>query len=177
MEKLLAALERDLKDEGMDCAIFDIDEASPKSRLLVYLGNDEQGKEKAIEITADEQALPGKFKEYARMEVDESFYCIRIQSIVLSSFQPAQSAQMASVINFLNGMLELPGLWSDEVNHKVFYRNAQLISSQDFRKAVLIGLIGIHRMISDSFSVLLEKIGSGQMTYFEFLEEVVKITA
>lgn len=176
IDEILIKLSTDLKKEHMDCVVFDADQEFTKPRLLVYLGNDDEKRERVLEITVDEQVLPSHFKDYTHMEVKEGIYRLQVQSIVPIEFVPKQAGDIASVINFLNGMLELPGFLSDEVENKVLYRTVQLIAQKELTTVILTGIVGMHRMVLDVFTSLLQKVGTGQMSYFEFLDEVVKYT-
>ena len=176
VEKFLTTLSAILKKEGMDCSIFEESDEYPKARLLVYLGTDHRQRERTLEITADEQILPANFKDFETMQVESGLYRIQIQTLIPIDFHPQQAANMASAINFINGLLELPGLISDEVTNNVYYRNVQITASHDFNKTILIGIIGMHRMVLDVFTDMLQKIGDGEMTFLELLDEVVKFT-
>ena len=172
--QLLESIRKLMADEGMDCTIFDENENNPIPRLLLYLGQDNKHRDRNLEITADEQILPGNYENFENMKVESGFYRLQIQSEFPITFDSKHAADMASCVNYLNGMLELPCLIADEVNNKVFYRSVQLLSKQEARKELLTGIVGMHRMVLDIFVDLLERIGSGEMTYFQFLDEIVK---
>lgn len=174
VEKLLETLGSMLKEEGMDCAILDTHNEIPC--LQVYLGEDHQGRERILEISADEQLVPASYKGIADMQVERGIYRIELRTHIPIDFQPEQASNMASAINFINGLLELPGFISNEVSNDVYYRTVQISSSQEFNKTVLIGLVGMHRMALDTFSGILEKIGTGEMTFLELLDEIVRHT-
>lgn len=174
IEDFLVTCSDHLKEEGLDCAIFDGDDNNPKPRLLVYLGNDEQGRERVMEIIADEQLLPTGLKDLEHAQVRSGIYRLQIQSNLPFEFQPQCAADIASTINYVNGMLELPGFWSDELNRRVFYRNVQLLGGGGFDKNILLGIVGMHQMVLELFGVLLEKVGSGETTYFAVLEDIVR---
>lgn len=171
--KLLEKLKKQLLDEGMDCTIFEESDEIPAPKLVVYLGVDNKKREKILEVTAEEQILPANFKDFQHMQVQSSFYRLQIQSFFPIQYKPKSAANVASCINLINGLLELPGLISDEVNNKICYRCVQLVS-HDLDLALFIGIVGMHRMVQDIFIELLEKIGSGEMTYFEFIDEIAK---
>lgn len=174
--QILSKIQHYLVEEGMDCASFGEEEGQPADRLLVYLGADSKKRERIIEITADQQLVPGQFKDFANMKVEEGCYRIQVQTQFPISFHPDTAGQMASAINFLNGMLEMPGLISDEGSDKVFYRTVQLVAEEDYKKILLIGVVGMHRMVLDMFSGVLERIGSGELSYLQLLDEVIKAT-
>jgi hypothetical protein len=176
-EKLLDVLNHYLQEEGMDSAVFDADSQVPQGRLVVYLGRDQLERERILEITATEQMMPANVKASGTNEVETGFYRLEIRSRVPIETNFRAAADMASSLNFLNGMLELPGLFYDEVTNHVFYRYVQVMAGSEFNKTLLLAIVGMHRMVLDVFTDLLAKIGSGEMTYFELLEQIVKYTA
>lgn len=174
---LLTTIQRYLSDEGLDCALLYEEGEEEDPKLLVYLGRDSKSRERVIEITADEQVMPAHFPDLLHMQVERGCYRLQIQSLIPLEFLPRHGAQMASAVNFLNGMLELPGLISDEVHNKVLYKTVQMLPAQDCHKTLLIGIVGMHRMVLDLFAPLLEAIGTGQTTYLELLDQIVQHTS
>lgn len=175
-EILLTKIQAHLAKEGIDCAILHPEEEMPIPRLFVYLGVDHESRERTMEITVQEQILPKASHGRPSIEVESGFYRLQIQSLFPIRFEARYASNVASSINFINGMLELPGLFSDEVRDQVFYRTIQLLTKKDFDSTLLEGIVGMHRMVLDIFSDLLEKMATGTMTHFEFLEEIVKHT-
>lgn len=174
MNKLLETIQKTLASEGMDCAFFTDEGEGSTPYLKVYLGNDGKHRERILEIVVDEQILPGHFADYERMKIASGLYRLQLQSTFPIEFQYQTAPNLASAINFINTMIELPLVILDEANDKIYYRNVQLLAQEEFNKTLLLGMIGMHRMILDVFSDLLEKIGSGKITYIEMLQEIEK---
>lgn len=165
-----------LKDEGLDCTIIEANQEVFTPSLLLFQGLDSKKRERVTEITIDEQILPAQFEEIEKLDIQSGFFRLRVQTMVPIDFVPATAAQVASTINFLNGLIEIPGFYANEIENKIFYRQTQLISDHDLEKYLLIGLVGFHRLVLETFTDLLESVATGQMTYLQILEEIHKQT-
>lgn len=169
--ELLQEIEKMLKEEEMDCSIEPDVKAPPFGRLLVFFGNDTQGRERILEITAQDQLLgelitsPEKASTFTRVqfEVALPFY-----------IKDYTSNEINSLLAFLNRMLELPGFEFDEFNSRIFYRHVMLTARKDIEKPLIMGIMGVIRMLLDLFSETIEQVGEGKQTFEDLLGEVIK---
>lgn len=160
----LKQFETILHEENFDCSIATL---SGKEKLLIFLGHDTSDREKICEITCDIQALPTK----------ESMSYAKVQFLTLLPFSPKPHTinELNSCIQFLNGMLELPGFEYHEVENKILFRHIQFAEHAP-DKTMLLSILGLILINLDMFSQTLEYVASGKATFYEILKDAVQIS-
>lgn len=173
IDNILKHLEGLLNAEGMDASLISSDDESPQDRILVFLGNDQQGREQILEITAQDQELGQSLK--GEISQDEP-HLARVQFQVLLPFQlkAAASKDVAGLLCYLNRQMELPGLEMNEVDDSLFYRHVLLTTHENLNKTLVVSIVGIIMFILKLYSELIEKVASGKMTFNNVLEKVVE---
>lgn len=138
-------------------------------RLIVFMGNDYQNRERILTITAQEQPLAGSSKH------KESY--VRVQFQITLPFQMQDKAvfEIGSLLHLINHMMELPGFEMDELENKLFYRYVLLGTTPDKNPSVYISILGIILMILDLFTEPIEKIATGQSTFNDLLEQILDL--
>lgn len=171
---LLATLERLYKEEGLDCSLEPDNRAPPFGRLFLYLGHDPRKRERIVEITAQTQDLgeslqspPGKPR----------FFRVQFEAPLPFAVKETAANDTASLIAFLNRMLELPGYEFDEVNGKVYYRYVLLTAQEKPDKELMMGLAGVIRLLLEVFSETIERIAEGTNSFNELLEQILESVA
>lgn len=172
--ELLQQIEDVLSQEKVNCHIVDSSKENPQPRLLVFLGNDYQNRERILEITAKPQfftGLPNRpeqaSKEYVYVQFEVSF-----------PFKVVEEAlqDTSSLLLFINRMIDLPGLELDELNNRLFYRYVCLSPRLQEDSFLYISILGLIMMVLDLFTETIEKIASGQATFNQLLEQMIEIS-
>jgi len=171
--EFLESIEKMLKDEQFDCSLEPDVKAPPFGRVLVFLENDPQDRERILEITAQYQDLGESLKEppeppqYTRIqfEIPLPFY-----------IKDHTANEVASLLAFLNRMLELPGFELDEVNSRIYYRYVHLTSDKGVDKTLITGIVGVIIMLFEMFSETIEQVSEGKSTFSELLEQMLQLS-
>lgn len=157
-----------LSPEKVETAYIPASEGAIQPRLIAFLGNDYQKRERILTITAQEQVLPNKEKsEY-----------IRVQFQITFPFQMQDKAvfEVGSLLHLINRLMELPGFEMDELENKLFYRYVLLSHHPEQVPTLYISILGLIMMILDLFTETIEKIAAGQSTFNDLLEEILEIS-
>lgn len=156
-----------LRSENYDSSLIPASEEFPYERLIAFLGVDYQKRERILEVTLQQQELaeglttplPG----YVRLQ---------FLSMLPFDVDDDSSSQVASLLLFLNHLLELPGFEMSEIDSKVCYRYVLLTDSNGVDAKVCFAIIGIIILILDLFTETIEKVSSGLMSFNELLENI-----
>lgn len=156
-----------LVEEKLDCALVPADEVIGYPRLLVYMGEDYRKRERAIEISVQEQYMK---------DLPLSGY-LRIQlRIVLPFIISAMTAQdVGSLLLFINQMIDLPGFELHEVEDKASYRYVLMTAPNGLNKTLLTSVMGVMMVFLDLFTETIERVAEGKSTFNELLEEVGRV--
>lgn len=164
----LKDLEAALKNENYDSHFLEPMDEFPYERLLAFLGVDYKKREKILEVTLQQQ-------EFAEGDSHAPGYVrLQFQSTLPFDVNELFTSQVASLLLFLNHLLELPGFEMSEVDSKVRYRYVLLTDSQGVDAKVCFAIIGIIILILDLFTETIEKVASGEMTFNELLENILE---
>lgn len=175
-QAFLKDLEKILRSEDVDSAIFEASEEAPYNRLLIFLGSDYQNREKTLELIVQQQELAEQlFEKPAKKQKNGIFFRCQFQLTFPFEIQEFALQQTASLLLFLNRHLELPGLEMSEIDNRLFYRYVLLTGEASPNRKLFLAIIGIIMMISELYTETIERIASGKTTFNELLEEVLKI--
>ena len=169
----LEQIEKLLKEANFDCSLEPQTKAPPFGRVLLFLGNDQQNRERILEITSQVQDLGEGLQEPPK---EPQFLRIQFELALPFNIQDNTANEVSSLLFFLNRMLELPGFELDETNSKVFYRYVLLTSNKEVQKPLLTGIIGVITMLLELFSETIERVAVGQNTFEELLEQMLEMT-
>lgn len=165
----LRQIEMMLQQEGYNCSLEPYSKAPPFGRLLVFLGNDHQDRERILEITTQIQELGEALSE-------QSYLRIQFELSLPFTVKPFMTNDVNSLFAFLNRMLELPGFELDEMNDLLFFRYVLLTSKEKVDALLLKGIIGLILMHVEIFSKPIEHVATGDNTFNDVLENVLEIT-
>lgn len=170
----LNQFEKILMEEEYDCSIVESNETFPYDRLLVFLGVDEKERERILEVSVLKQEMGLNITPDQKNHEPDIY---RVQFLIKFPFEvkPSASNQMTSLVCYLNKIVELPGFEVNEVNLDVFYRYVLMYGEKKFNKKLFTSLVGIMMLLTELFSVTLEKVSVGETTFNELLEEVISI--
>ena len=171
-KNILKNLENMLHEEGLDCTYTGDSEDSPFEFLMVFLGNDPKGREKILQISAQNQELA----QSLRTEPIELPEMARVQFQILFPFQIVEtsSREVGSLVCFLNGILDLPGIEMNEAEGNVYYRYILLAIREDLNKHLILSIIGIIMLTMEIYADLIEQVSKGEITFNEVLEKVIQ---
>lgn len=151
---------------GFECSL-EPSQRHPEGRILLFIGNDAKQRDRSLEITMQEQ-IPGS------KEVDVPYYRIQFETALPFPLSDLRSPEVGSFLFFLNRQLELPGFEIDEGNSLILYRYVLLTPEAHIQPNLLKGLIGSITLTLDLFSEAIEKVSSGEITFNEILENILK---
>lgn len=167
---ILKKIKEELFKAEYESAIEPSSDEIPWERLLLYLGADEKGRERILEITAQQQELGAEISDRELPEMARIQFAIELPFEIKDQTYPDISATLL----FLNRMLELPGFELDELQGKVLYRYVLLTSTDPLIKELYLSIIGIVDIFLNLYSELLEKVALGEMSYDELLAQILK---
>lgn len=168
---VLEQIEKFLEKEQFDCSLVNSSEDVPYDRLLVFLGLDYEKREQILEIIAQEQLTDPLVKS----SPEESYYRIQFQIPLSFKVEDLALNQVASLILFLNQLVDFPGLELHELNNQVIYRYVWLTKGSGIDSKLIISITGIIMLLLELFTASIERLALGKSTFNELLEEVIKI--
>ncbi|WP_154017855.1 hypothetical protein [Candidatus Protochlamydia phocaeensis] len=143
-------------------------------RLLVFLGFDYKQRERIVEIIAREQQFDQAFKKTA---APDHYFLIQFQIQLPFEVQELASNQVASLILFLNQLLDWPGFELNELNNRVSYRYVWLIKQTALDEYLITNIIGNLMLCLDMFTETIEHIATSQATFNELLEQILQFSS
>lgn len=155
-----------LTELGFECSL-EPSQRHPEGRILVFIGNDAKQRDRSLEITMQEQILGSK-------EVDIPYFRVQFETALPFALSNIRSHEVGSFLFFLNRQLELPGFEIDEGNSLILYRYVLLTPETHIQPDLLKGLIGSITLTIDLFSEAIEKVSTGETTFNEILENILK---
>ena len=161
------ALTETLQKLDFECSI-EPSQRYPEGRILLFLGSDHKQRDRSLEITIQKQILGSK-------DEDIPYYRIQFESALPFPLSDLRSHDVGSFLFFLNRQLELPGFEIDEANSLILYRYVHLSSEIDVKPDLLKGIIGSTTLTLDLFGEAIEKVSSGETSFNEILENVLKM--
>ncbi len=163
LEKIQALIE----EEELDCVFLEADEVVAYPRLLVYMGEDYRHRERALEISAQEQYMPDK---------SHSGY-LRVQFRLVFPFPVHNMAaqDVGSLMLFINQMIDLPGFELHEVEDKASYRYVLMTAPHGLNSTLIASIMGVIMVFLDLFTETIERLAEGKSTFNDLLEEASKI--
>ncbi len=169
--KLLKPIYQILKTEKFACEIETDKKAPPFGRVLVVLGQDHLDRERILEITTQLQDLGESLKDPPELP---QYTRIQFEVPLPLDFNDHTAAEIASLIAFLNRLLELPGFEIDEINSGIYYRYVLLTKDHPLEKDLILGLVSIITSMCEMFSNTLEKVSEGKCTFNELVEHLLQ---
>lgn len=171
--EFLLRFEKTLREEEYDCSLVEATDTVPYERLITFIGLDEKERERILEVTVLKQEF---FKGLVEGEKEGSdFFRVQFQVFFPFNIEPSASNQVASLICYLNRLVELPGFDMDEINLQVSYRYVFLYGEKGFNKKLFTSLVGFIMLTIELFGATLEKVATGETTFNQLLEQIIEI--
>lgn len=167
-EQILQSIKEDLKKEGLDCLIQTFDPALPP-KLLIYTGTDKENRTQLIEIKAHHAEInptKGPSNTFISLQLD-AFFPFVIDDMALTD--------VAQFLHFLNLQVEVPGFYLNQLDNTVLYRYVLLSENGLVPKKILMSLIGISMFFQDVFGQTLARLGKGQVTFIDLMQEIQEV--
>jgi len=159
--KVLQTLENMMKNEGIDATLFKPTEDLPYENLIVFIGADAKDRPYILNISAQAQILDPK--------KDSGIFRIPFQIKLPIKIAEFSFSQTSNLIALINRYMELPGLELNEVDHEIYYRYVLLVDEKGINKEIILGIVGIIRLILDHHVPSIESVATGLITYDQLL--------
>lgn len=167
---MLNRIQKFLEKEQLECSLHPAIDPAFLDRLLVWVGKDFKEREQIIEITSQEQPF------HLTTPTSEHYYRIQFSYLFPFKVEDLAIPQVASLLLFLNQLLDFPGLELNELENQVAYRYVWLTSTKGLDSLLAVSLIGLIALILDLFTQSIERLADGSTTFNELLEEVIHLT-
>lgn len=168
MSNLLDQLQELLTKEGYQFTFLSASNDFIYEKILISFGQDNQGREKKIEITEYSQSLfPEISPELAAIS--------RLQFAFEFPFKVKDIAgnDMAALLHFLNQSSDMPGFEFNELKGTVLYRYVWITQADQFNQGLVHFILGMVIMNHTLFSEVIETIALGKKTFNDILSEIV----
>lgn len=169
---MLQEIQNQLEQAHVNCAYYSATTEVPFERILVLLGQDDQQREQIVEMTAQEQHL----HLAENVQTENSFYRIQFQLLLPFKVEDTALPQMASLILFINRLLDFPGLELDELDNQIYYRYVWLAKKHEVDVSIILSILGIILLVLQLFTPAIESIANGTSTFNELLEELIQLS-
>ncbi len=168
MENLLLFLQRLLKENDKPSKLEKAKGEILNDRLLVALGNMDEGQEGVMEIT---EYLPS----VQETPTQDALLMIQFQYVLDVNVTPDTFNQVSSALHFFNRMIHCPGFELDELNNKILYRYMWFINKKGIDSLLLLQVLGNLHVCYKMFSPYIKEIAQGKYTLEDILEQVASL--
>lgn len=170
---LLSNIEKILEKNEFTCTHLSAKERPPHDRLLVFLGLDSKKREKLLEIIAIQHPDSSESVSYSpspfATRIQFRFDCpFHVQDIALN--------QMASLLHFLNQLIDLPGFELDELNGKVIYRHVWIMNPSMIDPLLIMNILDAIMLNIALFYDSIESVADHTLTFNNILSQIIQIT-
>lgn len=170
-EKILASIKTILDGAGMDSAVVPPDDIIFHPRLVVFIGNDRENRERILEITAQSLEVD---KLLTTDEKEKAIEYVRIQVDTKFPFKVEDKA-MADVAQFLhvfNLQIDVPGFYLNYYDNAIIYRYVLMAEREHIPIKILFSIIGTVLLFQDLLSSQLERLATGKVSFVYLLKEI-----
>jgi len=161
-----------LDPSELDSAVIEGSQETPHDRLLIYGGQDYKQRERIIEVTSQIQQLG---QNLGPSNTQNDYLRVQFQVTLPFKVEELAGRDVASLLLFLNKLMELPGWEFNELEDQINYRYVLLSKSDGIDENLFAGLVGLILLICQLFTEVIEQIVSGKKSFNELMEEVLKI--
>lgn len=169
--RFLKEFQKALVSEEFDCTLIKETPELPIERLIIFFGLDEKDRERNLEITTLKQVAMGGLAPNGE---DPTFFRVQFQAAFPFKVKETAVGQVASLVCYLNRVVELNGFELDEVNLQISFRHVFLYAEKGFNEKLFLALTGIIMLLCEMFSDGLEQVASGEVTFNKILEKVIE---
>lgn len=171
MEKLtIQNLEKFLKKDQFDCMLQQAGEGELFDSLIVYLGNDEQKRERFLKMTIKPQILSEKPFQDLSLNQEAKYCALEFYAECPFVVCDHAAADTARFVCFINRSCDLPGFEIDEIDGLICYRTVHFFQTESCDWSLIKNLLGSVIMFFNVYSSELEKIARGHCTFPELIE-------
>jgi len=169
---ILKEIQKILEKNEFICSFFQMDNQAPFDRLLVFLGLDLKKRERMLEVIAVEQPIP---PEYILPQSTPLPSRIQFRTELPFQIQDIALNQVASLLLFLNQLVDLPGFELDELNGKVFYRYVWVIHPHLIDATLMMSIMGAVMLNLSLFSETIESLADGKVSFNDLLSQITQL--
>jgi hypothetical protein len=162
-----------LQNEQYDTKILEITEESLLPCLILYLGKDGDQRDRILKIFVQEQEI-GEALFPEDKEPKSIILSILFELEFPFSFDPYYTAQLASLLHFLNDQHKVTGFGMDEANQKIFFRFHTISTEKGIDVKVLLSIIGIIMLYYDIHYQSIEEVAKGRITFDELAQKIIE---
>ena len=169
---VLSRFEKIFVADGKKCNLVEANEEFPLSQLFVDLGQDKQNRPRTLAITLQEQYFQ-TLLEHQQMQTDSKYYSIQFDAFFPFEMNVHTSREVASVLLFINRLVDLPGFGMSETENQIYFRYVMLTRENCIDKPLLIGVTGTIMLMMDLFGDIIYEAAVGKMTFNQLLEKII----
>ncbi len=141
-------------------------EGVPQEQLVIPLGVDMNGEDRAVVLVLQEPEL-----EEGEVETSDDIRLIKFIGIMSVQVVPDAATDVARLVSFLNHMVEFPGFIYTETMHSVNFLYALPVVGSGIQGQQLVSVIGLIGSMIDLYQETLQQIGSGKVSFEQLLHQ------
>ena len=160
-----------LEKEEYECSFIPASENIPFDRLLVFLGIDDKERERILEVVESQQQVS---PEFALPEAANIPYRLHFRIQLPFEIQDIALNQVASLLLYLNQLIDLPGFELNELEGKVLYRYVWIMQPATLDILPLMAILGAIMLNLGLFANTIETLADGQMSFNDLLAQIIQ---
>ncbi len=141
-------------------------EGIPQQQLVVPLGVDTNGQERAVVVVLQEPEL-----EEGETEQPDDIRLIKFIGVMVVQVVPDANNDVARLVSFLNHMVEFPGFIYTETMHSVNFLYALPVMGTRLQGQQLVSIIGLIGSMIDLYQDTIQQIASGKVSFDQLLSQ------
>lgn len=173
---MLKEIQAILEKEQFESAFMEENNEIPLSRVLVFLGVDSKKRERIVEITAKEQVLQDKKPSTNKGAENPTYFFIQYEYSFPFTVDDLALSQVSSLLLFLNQLSDFPGFELNELDNEVYFRYVWIVKKSGVDSKLVASIIGNILLHIELFSLSIERLAKGEVTFNDLLKDVLKMT-
>lgn len=169
---ILEKIKEILDEEEFPCSLASVSEKVPVEHLLVFLGLDVKKRERMLEVMIGQQISP----ELLLSKTSSLPYRIQFRVQLPFKVHDIALSQVASLILFINQLIDLPGFELNELEGQVFYRYVWINQPASIDHLLIMSIMGSIMLNISLFSETIESLCDGKMTFNDLLAQITQFT-
>lgn len=162
-----------LKNEQYDTRVLEMTEDTLLPCLVVHLGKDRSERDRILKIFVQEQEL-GEALIPERKESKSIILNLLFELEFPFAFDAFYTAQLSSLLHFINDQHKTTGFVMDEAHQKIYYRFHTLSTAEGTNTKILLSIIGIMMLYYDIHYQSIEDVANGKLTFDEIAQQIIK---
>ncbi len=168
---ILEKIKETLDKEEFACSLCPPTEKSPFDCLLVSLDLDNMKRERILQIIEDHEQLSADILISPAETVP---HYIQFRSTLPFKTQDISLNQVASLLFFINQLIDLPGFGLDELSGSIAYRYVWIITTEAIDDRLVKRIVSSILLNLNLFSETIESLAQGKVTFNELLSQIIK---